>query len=35
MGWTIRVLRFDSQRGLGIFLFTMSRMALEPTQLSI
>jgi hypothetical protein len=23
---------FDSQRGLGIFLFTASRMALGPTQ---
>jgi hypothetical protein len=33
MDWTIRVLEFDSQRGLGIFLFTtMSRMALGPTQ---
>jgi hypothetical protein len=30
---TIRVLGFDSQRGLGIFLFiTASRTALEPTQ---
>jgi hypothetical protein len=36
MGWTIRVLGFDSWRGLGIFLFTTaSRMALEPTQSSI
>jgi hypothetical protein len=32
MGWTIRVLGFNSQWGLGIFLFTMSRMALGPTQ---
>jgi hypothetical protein len=33
MGWMIRVLGFDSQQGLGIFLFTIaSRMALEPTQ---
>jgi hypothetical protein len=33
MGWTIRVLGFDSQWGLGIFLFTTtSRMALGPTQ---
>jgi hypothetical protein len=31
--WTIGVLRFDSRRGLGIFLFTTaSRTALEPTQ---
>jgi hypothetical protein len=22
MGWTIKVLRFDSRRGLGVFLFT-------------
>jgi hypothetical protein len=29
----IGVLRFDSRRGLGIFLFTTaSRTALEPTQ---
>jgi hypothetical protein len=29
----IRVLGFDSQQGLGIFLFTaVSRMALGPTQ---
>jgi hypothetical protein len=35
-GWTIRFLGFDSQWGLGIFLFTtMSRMALGPTQLPI
>jgi hypothetical protein len=33
MGWTIRVLGFDSWWGLGIFLFTIaSRMALRPTQ---
>jgi hypothetical protein len=33
MGWTIGVLGFDSQQGLGIFLFTtMSRTALGPTQ---
>jgi hypothetical protein len=32
-GWTIGVLGFDSQLGLGIFLFTTaSRTALEPTQ---
>jgi hypothetical protein len=32
-GWTIGVLGFDSQRGLGIFLFTtVSRTALGPTQ---
>jgi hypothetical protein len=31
--WTIGVLRFDSQRGLGIFLFTTAaRPALGPTQ---
>jgi hypothetical protein len=31
--WTIGVLGFDSQRGLGIFLFTTaSRTALGPTQ---
>jgi hypothetical protein len=31
--WTIGVLRFDSRRGLGIFLFTTaSRMDLGPTQ---
>jgi len=28
----IWVLGFDSWLGLGIFLFTMSRMALGPTQ---
>jgi hypothetical protein len=33
MGWTIGVLGFDSQWGLGIFLFTtMSRTALGSTQ---
>jgi hypothetical protein len=33
MGWAIGVLGFDSQRGLGIFLFTTaSRMALGPSQ---
>jgi hypothetical protein len=33
MGWTIRVLGFDSRRGLGIFLFnTASRTATGPTQ---
>jgi hypothetical protein len=32
-GWTIRVLGFDSRRGLGIFLITtVSRTALETTQ---
>jgi hypothetical protein len=32
-GWTIGVLGFDPQRGLGIFLFTTaSRTALGPTQ---
>jgi hypothetical protein len=32
-GWMIGVLGFDSQRGLGIFLFTTaSRTALGPTQ---
>jgi hypothetical protein len=35
-GWTIGVLGFDSQRGLGIFLSTTaSRTALEPTQTPI
>jgi hypothetical protein len=29
---TVGVLGFDSQRGLGIFLFTASRTALGPTQ---
>jgi hypothetical protein len=34
MGWTIGVLGFDSQRRLGIFLFTTaSRTALGPTHL--
>jgi hypothetical protein len=33
MDWTIGVLGFDSQRGLGIFLFiTASRTALGLTQ---
>jgi len=33
MGWMIRVLEFNSRRGLGIFLFTsVSRTALGPTQ---
>jgi len=33
MGWTIGVLGFDFQWGLGIFLFTtVSRMALGSTQ---
>jgi hypothetical protein len=32
-GWTIGVLRFDSRRGLGIFLFTnVSRNVLGPTR---
>jgi hypothetical protein len=32
-GWTIGVLRFDSRRGLGIFLFTTAyRTDLGPTQ---
>jgi hypothetical protein len=31
-GCTTGVLGFDSRRGLGIFLFTASRTALEPTQ---
>jgi hypothetical protein len=32
-GWTIGILGFDSQRGLGIFLFTTaSRTAMGPTQ---
>jgi hypothetical protein len=36
MGWTIGVLGFGSQWGLGIFLFiTTFRMALGPTQPSI
>jgi len=31
--WTIGVIRIDSRRGLGIFLFTTaSGMALGPTQ---
>jgi hypothetical protein len=33
MGWMIRVLGFDFQQGLGIFLFTtMSRMALGTSH---
>jgi hypothetical protein len=33
MGWMIRVLGFDSQWGLGIFLFTIaSRTVLGPTH---
>jgi hypothetical protein len=33
MGWTIGVLGFDFQWGLGMFLFTIaSRMTLGPTQ---
>jgi hypothetical protein len=33
MGWTIRILGFDSRQGLGIFLFTTAfRTALGPTQ---
>jgi hypothetical protein len=33
LGWMIGVLGFDSQWGLGIFLFTTtSRTALGPTQ---
>jgi hypothetical protein len=36
MGWMIEVLVFDSQRGLGIFLFTTaSRTVLGPTELPI
>jgi hypothetical protein len=32
MGWTFGVLEFDSQGGLGIFLFiTVFRTALGPT----
>jgi hypothetical protein len=35
-GWTIGIWGFDSQRELGIFLFTIrSRLALGPTQLPI
>jgi hypothetical protein len=35
-GWMTGVLGFDSQWGLGIFLFTtMSRLALRPTRPSI
>jgi hypothetical protein len=32
MGWTIGVLGFDSRRGLGIILITVSRTVLGPTQ---
>jgi hypothetical protein len=33
MGWTIGVLVFESQRGMGIFLFIIaSRTALGPIQ---
>jgi hypothetical protein len=33
MGWTIRIVGFDSRRRLGIFLFTTaSRTVLGPTQ---
>jgi hypothetical protein len=33
MDWTIRVVGFDSQQGLGIYLFTtVSRLALGSTQ---
>jgi hypothetical protein len=33
MGWMVRVLEFNSQWGLEIFLFTtVSRMVLGPTQ---
>jgi hypothetical protein len=36
MGWMIGIIGFNSQQGLGIFLFTtMSRIALGPTQLPI
>jgi hypothetical protein len=32
-GWTIEILKFDSWRGLGIFLFTTATStALGPTQ---
>jgi hypothetical protein len=31
-GWTIGVLGFDSQQGLGIFFTTASRTVLRPTQ---
>jgi hypothetical protein len=27
IGWTVRVLVFNSQQGLGIFVFTVSRTA--------
>jgi hypothetical protein len=32
MGWTIGVLGFDSRWGPGIFLTTVFRTALGPTQ---
>jgi hypothetical protein len=33
MGWAIVILQFNSQQGLGIFLFTTtSRLTLGPTQ---
>jgi hypothetical protein len=32
MDWMIEVLEFNSQQGLRIFLFIISRMALGPTQ---
>jgi hypothetical protein len=32
MGWSFRVLQFDSWQGLGNFPFTMSRIALETNQ---
>jgi hypothetical protein len=36
MGWTIGVLGFNSQQGLGIFLFIIiSRIALGPTHTPI
>jgi hypothetical protein len=35
MGWMIRVLGFNSQQELGIFLFTtVSRMDLRPKKIS-
>jgi uncharacterized protein YjaZ len=32
LGYRLVDQRFESQHGLGIFLFTMSRKALGPTQ---
>jgi hypothetical protein len=32
MDWTIEIPGFDSRQGLGIFIFTVSRPALGPTQ---